>query len=265
MSVTYEKPLAGLTILITRPQHQATALCKLITHAGGNAIALPTIAIESLTNQPNFQYISNKINAYDIAIFVSANAVHSMMSYWPASFTSPVVAIGPGTAAALTAHHIAIHAIPQHFSSEGILNLPLLQQVQHKRIVIFCGENSRPFLRETLIKRGAVVDEAACYRRYSPVIHEEKRQWLIQQPINYIVSTSQESLKNLHLLFQNSSEWLYQIPLLVISPPMALLAQQLGFRQPVIIADDATDGAIVLALLEHIGKPFPLLVETTVQ
>lgn len=245
-------PLSGLKIVVTRPTHQAKKLCQRIETLGGHPLSFPTIAIESLTQTPHFQQILHKINDYDIAIFVSANAVENTAPLWqPPKKPLTIVAIGPGTAQALTHHGIKVDIIPEQFSSEGILALPIFTQLQHKKIIIFCGEDSRPFLRETLTQRGAVVNETICYRRYCPKLNASQKQQLLSQQIDYIITTSQESLLNLCALLKSELSRIQQIPLVVISPTMHTLASEMGFPQ-VIIAENATDDAVVQALLRQV-------------
>jgi uroporphyrinogen-III synthase len=248
---TNHRSLTGLTILITRPQHQSSALNELITTAGGKTIVLPTIIIESTTHHTAFQQIIKNINNYDIAIFVSANAVDNVMPFWQPRKSLTVIAIGPGTATALEKNHIAVDAVPVHFSSEGLLALPNLTQIQHKKIVIFCGENARPLLRDVLTERGANVDAAVTYRRRCPTLDNKQLTSIAAQPIDHIITASRESLENLFSLFQAKHDWLCQIPLLVISPAMALFAKQLGFHT-VNIADNASDAAVVQALIRQV-------------
>ena len=94
-----------------------------------------------------------------------------------------------------------------------------------------------------------MVDYAFCYRRALPSIQEEERAWVRQQSIDLIVTTSQESLNNLHALFSPSAQaWLTRIPLLIISQNMAHQAKKLGFRSEIFIASNASDEAIVETL-----------------
>jgi len=47
--------LAGLTVLITRPRHQADGFCKLIETEGGRALRFPVIEIADVDNQTVLQ------------------------------------------------------------------------------------------------------------------------------------------------------------------------------------------------------------------
>jgi uroporphyrinogen-III synthase len=239
------------TILITRAAHQAQTLQQLIHDAGGKTLLFPTLSIAFTTAHGEFQRIISALTTDDIAIFTSANAVAATAPFWQSSAALSVMAIGPGTAKALAMHQIKCQPLPLHFSSEGLLALPDLQQIKHKKIVIFCGENPRPLLKQTLLQRGALVDEAICYRRSPPVITAAEVEWLTAQPIDYILSTSRNSLENLVALLAAAQAWLRQQTLIVINDDMLAQAYAFGFKH-VIVASDASDQAVVQALMSQV-------------
>ena len=235
-------------VLITRPQHQAQALTTAIENAGSKVILFPTIEIQA-TNQLNLKKLIHQFNTFAIAIFVSANAVNQVAPYLQQQpFDNKIIAIGPGTAKTLRHYYLPVHAIPTKFSSEGILELPLLKNIRQKKIVLFCGENSRPYLKTELQQRKALVTEAICYRRICPNINDQQRQILKTQPIDALVLTSKESLQNLVALLPSELKRLRQLPIIVISQEMAVLAKQYGFCQ-VIIANNPTNEAIMQVLM----------------
>ncbi len=246
------KRLNNRTILLTRPRHQAQQLVDLIEDAGGKAIVFPTLQIIPPDDSSALQKELHRLPDVDIVIFVSANAVDHAMPYWKRTDSPTIVAIGPGTAQALHRHGIPPTLVPKNYSSEGIVNLSVFQAVAHKKILICCGEHSRPYLKDELQKRGAIVSVAICYRRACPSIDAHQQTWIQQQPIDFIVSTSKESLHNLHALFYSSGlPWLTNIPLLVISDAMAAEATALGFRNRIIVARNASNEAILGALLHE--------------
>lgn len=242
MSLTHQ------TILVTRPQHQAAPLCELIRQAGGNPLVFPTIQIEPLTHEAIFQNIIHHLSDYDLAIFVSANAVLPVcpLVNWPSKL--PIMAIGPGTAKALAQFGLIPAPLPEKFSSEGLMELPALKAIKNKKIILFCGENPKPLLSETLLSRGAEVTVAISYRRLCPMLKDSTRLTLLATAIDAIVTTSPESLHNLIKLLASNRAWLLSIPLVVISQKMVQLATNLGFQAPIILAENATDEAVVQAL-----------------
>jgi uroporphyrinogen-III synthase len=230
--------------LITKPEHQAKNLCAQIENLGGRCILFPTLTIKTLPAEQIAKAIS-QLSSTDKIIFTSANAVHPVIPHWSALSSAAVFAVGPGTASALANLQITAK-IPTEFSSEGLLALPDLQTVHHQQIVIFSGIGGRTRLQEELKKRGATVQKIAVYQRECPVLTA------IFPPIekiSLVISTSEESLKNLWAMVGPEGQtWLKEQRLLVISTEMQRLAQRLGFKHPAIRADNASDEAILLRL-----------------
>lgn len=231
-------------ILLTRPAHQQTALKTALIENGFDVLTLPCLHIEPI------DYASPLITSNDIVIFTSQNAVFCCQkNNIPCVPTNSfVIAIGPATQVALKEKKIKA-LIPTQFNSEGLLNLKALQSVRDRSIFIFCGENPRPLLADTLKQRGAHVQVIPCYRRQCPFYTDAELQKLMQHPIECIVSTSPDSLNNLNTLFSHHTAWLHQQNLLVVSEKMQKQARSLGFHRAISRAKAATNEAIVEALL----------------
>lgn len=163
-------PLAGLGVLVTRPARQAGAFAQKLAALGATPVVFPAIVILPPADRSSLDAVHARLASYDLAFFVSANAVEygaPDAAAWPARLA--VFAPGPGTAEALAAVGIGGARIPTTtFDSEGLLALPELAEARGKRAVIFRGEGGRETLAEALAARGAQVDHAVCYRRAAP-------------------------------------------------------------------------------------------------
>ena len=163
-------PLAGVGILVTRPARQAAGLAQKLAVLGATPIVFPAIVILPPADRAPLDRAHAALDRYDIAIFVSANAVEYGVpapGAWPATLRA--FAPGPGTAEALAAVGHPRRAIPATtFDSEGLLALPELRSRAGKRVVIFRGDGGRDHLGDTLRARGARVDYVDCYRRAAP-------------------------------------------------------------------------------------------------
>ena len=101
------KPLAGKRVVVTRPQAQAEGLARLIGEAGGEALRIPAIEIRALDDPAPFLALADRLASFDIAIFVSRNAVRRALALlaprlWPARLR--VATVGMGSREELEAH-----------------------------------------------------------------------------------------------------------------------------------------------------------------
>jgi uroporphyrinogen-III synthase len=165
--------LEGLGVVITRPRHAAEALAAPLSREGARAIIFPTLAIEPLAPTPELEALLANLARFDLAIFVSANAVEKGLECaerhgpWPYGLT--VAAIGEATAQALRNSGVQrVISPPERHDSEALLGLAELQVVKGQNVIVFRGEGGREHLKEVLEARGAHVEYAECYRRVRP-------------------------------------------------------------------------------------------------
>lgn len=248
--------LTGLGVLVTRPAHQADGLCALIEQQGGTAYRFPVLEILDPLDPGPLQAVATRLDDYDWAVFISANAVDRALGSilavrdWPSH--TRIAVIGRRSAQALRQHGLEADLFPtRQFDSEGLLALPAMQQVRDRRVVIFRGDGGREYLAETLRQRGAQVDYIEAYRRARPAVDPAPllARWR-RGDIDIVVVNSAESLNNLvALIGEAGNERLRRTQLLVVSERQVPLAQQLGFELPPWVADNATDPAVLQALV----------------
>ena len=254
-----DKSLAGLTVIITRPAHQAQPLCESISQAGGTVVKFPVIEILPPSNPGTIQSRLTQLNLANLAIFISANAVDAGLNalggvaHWPEGV--PIAAVGRATAAKLVSHGLSVNLVaPEPFNTEALLALPELKNLTEQSIMIFRGEGGRELLAQTLRDRGASVEYVECYRRVIPASdpamlyqcwdesRDEKRKLLI-------VVTSNESLKNLvEMVNSEHLESLLASRLLTVSERAVSKASDLGFKQTPVIATAASNEMILEAI-----------------
>ena len=138
-----DKALDGVRVLVTRPKTQAEGLVTAITAAGGTAVEFPVIEAEA-RNPAEIAANSNQLSQPDIVIFVSANAVHHGHAY---AASARIAAIGPATARATKEHGLDVDFVsPDGFTSEHLLGMADLQQVEGKVVRIIRGNGGRELL-----------------------------------------------------------------------------------------------------------------------
>ncbi len=248
------KPLDGLAILVTRPEHQARQFCDLIEANGGEAVRFPTLKIRGLSPVGSLFSDSENLQQFDWMIFISANAVYfALKACKNALFVPPglrVAAIGQATAAALERSGIRVDlAPPGRFSSEEFLTLSEMQSVAAQNFLIIRGQGGREVLADTLRRRGAQVVYAEVYQRLRPAvdIHGCLEAWR-RRGIDVVTIFSGESLVNfIAMLSDEGLAWAREIPLVVAGERIAAQAEAGGFKK-VILASNATDWALFEAL-----------------
>ena len=245
----------ALSVLVTRPSHQNEALNGLLLKAGFSTLIFPTIAIKKAAPTPFLRGLNKNIAAYDIALFVSRNAVDNACAYLT-SYSIPdslqFGVVGKGTWQALKSKGVESHIIPaDSFNSEGLLASSSLQQVDGKRIIIFRGQQGRNLLGDTLRQRGASVKYCEVYQRALPRYPPHHFDEICKEGFpDVAIFTSAEGLSNCFQLLNNKqSAALRTIPWLLISERMRETARNLRHNGDIIIADSASDEGILSALL----------------
>lgn len=248
--------LTGLNVLLTRPQLQSASLVKAINSHGGRVCEVPLIEIEAVTDDDACQIIKNRIlslDQYDAAIFISTNAASLGLewidAWWPQLPTGlSAYAVGPGTARALQVLDWPVHVSDKGVTSEHLLALPGLQEINGKRIALFRGVGGRELIAETLRQRGATVDYIELYHRRTPDYGSDMLASLIdEQQVNAIVVTSAQILDVLLHFLQNDASAIRSVPMIVPSERIRKYALGGGLVR-VINAGGADDETVLKAL-----------------
>lgn len=250
-------PLAGASILVTRPAAQAQNLCSLIEQQGGRAIRVPMMDITAPQNPMPAAACISRLKEFDIAIFISVNAVVHGLGMLAQGQQLPhqvkIATVGKRTAEELAQHGYSPTIVPIEFNSEGLLATDAMQApaMAGKKVLIFRGEGGRELLAETLRQRGAHVEYAEVYRRTKPKqgLADAMRPW-VAQDIDAVVITSNEGLQNFYDLASDEGliKNFLDLPLVVVSERANILASELGFTKKPVVASDPSDIAIVAAL-----------------
>lgn len=259
-------PLAGLKIVVTRPRDQAAQLARLIAQEGGTPLLFPLLEIGAAADPQVLQEQLSRLAQFDLAIFISPNAVRygmaaickanedkvgaqfiarskqvnraincaPMVSSTSIECALPpalkIATVGQGSAKALRELGIEnIIAPTERFDSEGLLALPELQDVAGWRVLILRGDGGRELLGDTLKARGATVEYAGCYRRSKP---PQDAGVLLESAADAISVTSSEALDHLwQMLDEDARTNLRGTPLFVPHARIAELARRQGWQE----------------------------------
>jgi uroporphyrinogen III methyltransferase/synthase len=111
-----QRPLAGITVAVTRARAQASALAERLRALGAAVIQAPAIRIVPIDGP------APDLSRYDLICLTSPNGVQLLFDRLAAAGADAralagvrVAAIGPGTAAALRVHGVVADVVPERF------------------------------------------------------------------------------------------------------------------------------------------------------
>jgi uroporphyrinogen III methyltransferase/synthase len=156
------RPLAGVTVAVTRARAQASGLAARLRALGAEVVEAPAIRIAALEGP------APDVQRYDLVCVTSPNGVRLLFERLAATgldaralARARVAAIGPGTAASLREHGVIADVIPEQFVAEGLVDA--LRDIPVTRALVARAAEARDVLPEALRARGAEVDVVALY------------------------------------------------------------------------------------------------------
>lgn len=255
-----EPDLNGRRILICRPEPEASRLASRFRAAGADVHILPLIDREPLPETPERRTLILSLDEFSHVIAVSPFAARLLLeevdTWWPqVPMGIRWYGVGAGTAAVLAEHGLSPRRPPKGWTSEALLALPSLQNLQHERVLLARGETGRELIRETLEARGARVTLLPLYRRFRPDHAPERiRATLDTFAPEAIVALSGETLNNLIALCANSGHNLYDRLLIVPADRVAEQARAAGFRNPCIPGSLADNDIVATVAAQLAGR-----------
>ncbi len=160
-----DRPLAGLSVAVTRARAQASGLARRLEDMGASVVQAPTIRVRELSD-PAFQPLD--LSSYDLVCLTSANGVQFLFKRLAAAGRDAralagarIAAIGPGTVAALAEHGIVADIVPERSVAESLVEALSELEIHHALLATASG--ARETLPEALRGRGASVDVLALY------------------------------------------------------------------------------------------------------
>ena len=168
-----ERPLAGKTVVVTRPAEQAASLAEPLAELGADVILAPTIRIvPRALDDEVVRIVLNELPEYRLILFTSANSVEAFLGYFaelglPATAMAGacVAAIGPATKAALEAAGAGCDVMADDFIAEGLLDALARAGVAPAgaRVLLPRAREARDVLPDTLRGQGSRVDVLPVY------------------------------------------------------------------------------------------------------
>jgi uroporphyrinogen III methyltransferase/synthase len=168
-----KRPLRGKRIVVTRTRQQAGVLSAELRTLGADVYELPTIRIEPPEDLRAFAELVQDSHTYDWLVFTSPNGVNAFFEMFFKLYSDAreiggvrIAAIGPATAKAVKAFHLAVDLQPPEFVAEAIIGefRAKVGDIENQRILLARAQEAREVLPRELVKLGAIVDEAVAYR-----------------------------------------------------------------------------------------------------
>ncbi|MSX01541.1 MAG: uroporphyrinogen-III C-methyltransferase [Actinobacteria bacterium] len=236
------RPLAGISVAVTRARAQASSLATELSALGAEVVEAPAIRIEPLSpSVPDLEQ-------FDLLCITSPNGADQLFEAINdardlAGMT--IAAIGPGTARALLAHGIKADIVPERSIAEALVEA--LVDVPVERALIARAEEARDVLADALRERGAEVEILALYRTVAEPLDGESKAAALGA--DYATFTSASSAR-----FFNDAAGTLEGPRLVsIGPVTSAQIRELGY-EPAIEAEEHTPDGLVAALIADAAK-----------
>jgi uroporphyrinogen III methyltransferase/synthase len=253
------RPLAGRTIVVTRPAAQSAGLAEPLTAAGARVIAAPAIEIVPAPLTDELRAAIAGLDCYDVVIFTSANGVEIFFDRCSECGAAPptgahpeVVAIGPATAAALEERGVATSLVPDEYVAEGVLAAveARIARLADKRVLIPRAREARAVLPDTLRERGARVDVVTVYETRGA--RELPVPAAAIEAADYITFTSSSTVKHFVALLGEAglAERLAGVRLASIGPVTSETLRSFGLA-PAVEAAAYTASGLAAAIVAH--------------
>ncbi len=246
------RPLAGRTIMVTRPARQADALAAALEDLGAGVIAQPAIEIGPPRDWQPLDAAMAELSSFAWIVYSSANGVQSFFRRLRERNLDAralggvrIAAIGPATADALAEHRLRADVQPAEYRAEALAT-ELVPVARGKRVLVIRASRGREVLADTLAAAGANVRQVVAYESRDVIAADpDVAAALAAGRVDWITVTSSAIARALMNLF---GERLGRAKLAAISPLTAGVLADAG-HAPSAIASEYTTTGLVAAIL----------------
>jgi len=173
----------SLTVLVTRPATQADGWVDRLRECGIDARALPLLAIDPVADTTALQSTWHQLEALDLVMFVSPNAVHGFFNARPPGATWPpalrAAATGPGSVQALSTAGVpqgrCVAPTQAPFDSSALWARLRDEGWSGRRVLVVRGDGGRDEFAQALRDAGATVTFVQAYARQLPHWNDAER------------------------------------------------------------------------------------------
>jgi uroporphyrinogen-III synthase len=249
--------LRGRTIVITRPAGTGSALARRVRALGGTPLLLPGLSLRAASAPEQARQSWRDAQQDDVLVFTSPAAVRYALALAPCETHATVIAVGRATASALQRRGIAALSPASQQNSEGVLQLPAMQQLHGVRVALVTAPGGRGMLQEQIVARGGSLREVHVYTRGKARLNRRHIDAVLQLPADAcVLFSSGEAIQ--HLLAQlpaQARQRLRDAMLVVSSRRIEEQARAEGFKH-LRVAASATQADLLAAAVDACSRPY---------
>lgn len=271
------RPLAGLTVGITRARHQASELRTQLEALGAAVAEFPVSRLAPPTDPEPLAAVAAAPASYDWAVFTSANGVKTFFRAFEADASadadgeasasaSPaysaaaalagatVLAVGPATAKALATRGVHSVLTPDSFCAEGVADLLSGRLGPNERVLLVRAEDARTVVADAVHAAGAQLVDVPAYRT---VLREDGKDDLLaalrEGRLDALTFASSSAARNTVALLDGDTSLLAGVPLFSIGPLTTVTMEEMGLEVRAEAASSIV-GGLVGAVLGSLGE-----------
>ena len=268
------RPLAGMTVGITRARHQASELRTELEALGAAVAEFPVSRLAPPTDPEPLAAVAASSETYDWVVFTSANGVKTFFRAFEADASAKVddasedpafsaaaalagatvLAVGPATAKALATRGVHSVLTPDSFCAEGVADLLSGRLGPNERVLLVRAEDARTVVADAVHAAGAQLVDVPAYRT---VLREDGKDDLLAalraESLDALTFASSSAARNTVALIDGDTSLLAGVPLFSIGPLTTATMEDLGLEVRAEAASSTVRG-LVGAVLGSLGE-----------
>lgn len=255
-------PLAGMNVLVTRPEGAADVLISRLQSQGAEVLHFPAIRTIPPPSYAALDAALDQLHTYDWLVFTSANGIRFMAERLATRHVDPyeelrtckIAVIGAGTERELACYRVSPALVPPEAIAESLRDALLQRGVgAGTRVLLPQPVEGRDVVAVGLRAVGATVDIAPAYQTVANTEGSAAvRRWLDGPGAKAAVVASPSTVRGLLASLDGDIASLARMPLVCIGPVTAAAVTELGLA-PALVAADHTNDGLIAALIVYVN------------
>jgi len=252
--------LTGKRVVVTRAAEQSEALVQALKEKGAVAVLAPLVTFGPAEEPGLVDEVIRGIGRYDWVLVTSQNAVRALQERCEAlgimlgrsARNVRIAAVGPGTAEAAEHAGLKVEYVARRHQGVALAE-ELGEKIKGKRVLLPRSDRANPELVKKLEEAGAKVKEVVAYKTLRPDEGKLGRTGqLLRDGADAVLFFSPSAVHHLQEILGNGEfVELSKRAVFAAIGPVTQEALRKGKVERVLMARDATVGAVVTALEEY--------------